>query len=296
MHAPTYKEFRDFALTHGYTGRTLAPYVEADEPVKTATRILVFLVGTRWDNEPLPYPKLCALYHGTTPAASTASTHCPRGHVELSDALASGRKDRPWLKPGQYTVTHKLADPYLYITLTPDAPREGIKTLAHLAGALRLNADTYRFPYEVLCRLAGRQWRARGDQLEKGTAPLVPSIEEHTEEHTYAPRCCPCGASLIGQASQRFCSPRCRKQASRANPQRIAKSRVKSVTAIPIATGGMSHRIEAARRQDGSIRDHFDNLLSTEFLHRMSADSKEQNVMVRAKYPALVHEQPDLFG
>ena len=233
MQAPTYKEFRDFALSHGYTGRTLAPHVEADEPVKTATRILVFLAGTRCDNELLPYPKLCHLYYGTTPTTPTAPAHSARERVELSDALVSGRKDRPWLKPGQYTVTHEFTDPYLYITLTPDAPREGIKTLAHLAGALRLDADTYRFPYQVLCRIAGQQWRCHGDQLAQGTAPLVPSIEEHTEEHPDAPRCCPCGASLTGQASQRFCSTRCRKQASRANPQRIAKKRgVKSVTAI----------------------------------------------------------------
>jgi hypothetical protein len=74
--APTYKQFRDFALSHGYTGRTLAPHVEADEPIKTATRILVFLAGTRWDDEPLPYPKLCQFYFGEV-ASTTASRTCP---------------------------------------------------------------------------------------------------------------------------------------------------------------------------------------------------------------------------
>jgi hypothetical protein len=289
MEAPTYKEFRDFALTHGYTGRALAPYVEADEPIKTATRILVFLAGTRWDNEPLPYPKLCELYHGNKETASP--THSPRTHVELADALVSGRKDRPWLKSDQYTVTHECTDPYLYITLDPDAPREGIETLAHLSGALRLDANTYRFPYEVLCRAAGSQWRSRGNQQAKEVASLTPIAPRS------ASRSCPCGSTLTGQASQRFCSPRCRKQASRANPQRIAKNRgVKSVTAIPIATMGVSHPLEAARRADGSIRDRFDDLPSPEFLSRMSADSKVQNELVRAKYPALVHEQPELFG
>jgi hypothetical protein len=163
--APTYKQFHDFALSHGYTGRTLAPHVEADEPIKTATRILVFLAGTRWDDEPLPYPKLCRLYRGSDVTAPDAPA--PSRHVELAEALVSGRKDRSWLKPGQYTVTHRFTDSYLCVRLDADAPREGIKTLAHLAGALDLETDqdgprVVRFPYEVLCRLAGQQCRSRG--------------------------------------------------------------------------------------------------------------------------------------
>jgi hypothetical protein len=101
------------------------------------------------------------LYYGTTPTTTTAPTHSAREHVELAHTVVSGRKDHPWLKPDQYTVTHEFTDPYLYITLGPDAPCEGINTLAHLAGASRLDANTYRFPYEVLCRLAGQQWRRR---------------------------------------------------------------------------------------------------------------------------------------
>jgi hypothetical protein len=69
---PTHKQFRDLALSHGYTSRPLAPHVEADEPVKTATRILVLLTGTRWDDEPLPYPKLCRLHHGQVAASMAA--------------------------------------------------------------------------------------------------------------------------------------------------------------------------------------------------------------------------------
>jgi hypothetical protein len=49
-------------------GRTLAPHVEADAPIKTATRILVLLTGTRWDDEPLPYPRLRRLYYGQVAA------------------------------------------------------------------------------------------------------------------------------------------------------------------------------------------------------------------------------------
>ena len=57
----------------------------------------------------------------------------------------------------------------------------------------------------------------------------------------------------------------------------------------------MSHPLEVSRGQDGSLRDHFDDLPSPELLRRMSADSKEQNALVRVKYPMLAHEQPELF-
>jgi hypothetical protein len=116
----------------------------------------------------------------------------------------------------------------------PDAPREGIKTLAHLAGALSLETDQdgpriVRFPYEVLCRLAGRQCRALGDQPGKAA-----ETSDHTEvtEVTEAPRLCTCGTKLTGRVDQRHCSPRCRMKASLSNPERIAKRRgSRSVTA-----------------------------------------------------------------
>jgi hypothetical protein len=121
--APTYKEFRTFALARGWTPKDLALFVQADNPLKSAARILYHLAGTRWDAEPLPYPKLCQLYRGS--AATTPAAPAPRGHVELAEALVSGRKDRPWLKPDQYTVTHRFTDPYLYVTLEADAPATG---------------------------------------------------------------------------------------------------------------------------------------------------------------------------
>jgi hypothetical protein len=216
---PTYRQFREFALKRGLTPQTLAPYVQSDHPEKAAERLLIHLASTRWDDAPLPYPKLCQLYREAE--ATAPAIPASKGHVELADALVSGRKDRLWLKPGQFTVTHRLTDPYLDVTLTPDAPRDGIKTLAHLAGALDLEADAdcprrMRFPDETLCRLAEEQWRGQGDQRVERIAPVAPNTE--------APRRCACGAQLTGQASQRFCSPRCRKQASRANPQRIASN------------------------------------------------------------------------
>jgi hypothetical protein len=63
---PTYRQFREFALQRGMTPQTLAPHIQSDHPEKAAERFLVHLVGTRWDDELLPYPKLCQLYQGTT--------------------------------------------------------------------------------------------------------------------------------------------------------------------------------------------------------------------------------------
>jgi hypothetical protein len=68
MQAPTYKELRTWAYVNAYTPETLAPYVQADNPLKAAERILVHLADTRWDDEPLPYPKLCQLYYGKVSA------------------------------------------------------------------------------------------------------------------------------------------------------------------------------------------------------------------------------------
>ena len=98
---PTYKEFRSFALSKGWTPKDLAPFVQADDPLRTTERILFHLAGTRWDDEPLPYPKLCQLYRGSdaTSGRQASLAPAPRGHVELAQALVSGRKDRPWLKP-----------------------------------------------------------------------------------------------------------------------------------------------------------------------------------------------------
>jgi hypothetical protein len=66
---PTYQEFRTFALSQGYTPKDLAPFVQADEPEATASRILYHLAGVvssktgfSWDESPLPYPILCEVY------------------------------------------------------------------------------------------------------------------------------------------------------------------------------------------------------------------------------------------
>jgi hypothetical protein len=66
---PTYADFRTLALTRNWTPKDLAPFVQADEPEKTAERILFHLAGVvssqsgfSWDDCPLPYPILCEVY------------------------------------------------------------------------------------------------------------------------------------------------------------------------------------------------------------------------------------------
>jgi hypothetical protein len=69
MSTPTYLQFRQLATSHGWTPKDLAPFVQADEPEKTAERILYRLAGVvssqtgfAWDDCPLPYPILCEVY------------------------------------------------------------------------------------------------------------------------------------------------------------------------------------------------------------------------------------------
>lgn len=84
MQAPTYNEFRTWAYVNAYTPETLTPYVLADNPLKAAERILVHLAGTRFDDEPLPYPKLCQLYQETTGLKAKGTTDATTAERRLT--------------------------------------------------------------------------------------------------------------------------------------------------------------------------------------------------------------------
>jgi hypothetical protein len=73
VQTPTYKQFRTFALSQGWTPKDLAPFTQADQPEKAAERILYHLDGVvssqtdfSWDDCPLPYPILCEVYERRT--------------------------------------------------------------------------------------------------------------------------------------------------------------------------------------------------------------------------------------
>jgi hypothetical protein len=166
-------------------------------------------------------------------------------------------------------------DPSYLITRCLDSAVDGqLRTLAHLSGGSKLDSQTYRFPYEVLCRLAGRQ--QRGERFE-----INPDIDADTASAAVdgmAPRSCPCGMPLTGRADAKTCSPKCRQQVSRSNPERIAQKRgSRSVTAMNIPATPLSHLVGPARRADGSLRDTFSDVPTPGLLARASRDSEEFN-------------------
>jgi hypothetical protein len=117
MSAPTYRDFRQLAFTHGWTPKDLAPFVQADEPEKTAERILYRLAGVvssqtgfAWDDCPLPYPILCEVYHRgeldrsliETSVEETERCHCGKP-LPRADAKSCSPKCRlrAWRRRGQ---------------------------------------------------------------------------------------------------------------------------------------------------------------------------------------------------
>jgi hypothetical protein len=177
-------------------------------------------------------------------------------------------------------------DPYYLIVRCLDPAIDGqLRTLAHLSGGCRLDANTYRFPYEVICRLAGRQ--QRGDRIAS-SEPAFPC--EHAL-NALAPavlndRQCPCGKPLTGNAKQKYCSTKCRVDACRTNPERVAAKRggSKIVTAMIIPAHPLKRLVEASRRADGSLRDTFADVPAPSLLSRMNTEAVEHNLRTTVKY------------
>jgi hypothetical protein len=174
-------------------------------------------------------------------------------------------------------------DPYYLIVRCLDPAIDGqLRTLAHLSGGCKLTPNTYRFAYEVICRLAGRQQRGERFAIDPTfglNADVSTDAQPLTSEPQPTDRLCPCGKPLTGRVDQKHCNPRCRQQASRTNPQRLtAKKRgSRSVTAMIIPATPLSHLIEASRHPDGSLRDTFADVPTPGLLARVSRDSEEFN-------------------
>jgi hypothetical protein len=112
MATPTYQDVRQLAITHGWTPKDLAPFVQADDPERTAARILYHLTGVvssrsgfSWDTCSLPYPVLCEVFRRQaldralieTQLDQTGLCHCGNpslapmlGHVPASVVYAHG--------------------------------------------------------------------------------------------------------------------------------------------------------------------------------------------------------------
>jgi hypothetical protein len=113
MSTPTYLQFRQLATSQGWTPKDLASFVQADEPEKTAERILYRLAGVvssktgfAWDDCPLPYPILCEVYRRgaldrsliETPLEQTNRCICgnalPRAYAKSCSATCRKRASR----------------------------------------------------------------------------------------------------------------------------------------------------------------------------------------------------------
>jgi hypothetical protein len=117
MTAPTYRAFRQLAISQGWTPKDLAPFVQADEPEKAAERILYHLAGVvssqtgfAWDDCPLPYPILCEVYQrgaldrSLIEAPANEMEHCPCGKsLPRADAKFCSPKcrQRAWRARGR---------------------------------------------------------------------------------------------------------------------------------------------------------------------------------------------------
>jgi hypothetical protein len=70
-------------------------------------------------------------------------------------------------------------DPYYLIVRCLDSAVDGqLRSLARLSGGCRLDFLTYRFPYEVVCRLAGRQQRGERFEINPDTDTETTSASE----------------------------------------------------------------------------------------------------------------------
>jgi len=199
--------------------------------------------------------------------------------------------DTPALQPTAQCISGISADdPYYLIVRCLDPAIDGqLRTLAHLSGGCRVDANTYRYPYEVICRLAGRQQRGERFALDPTfgvNADVSTDTQPVTPETQPTDRLCPCGKPLTGRVDQKHCSPRCRQQASRTNPQRLTaqKRRSRSVTAMIIPATRLSHLVEASRRTDGSLRDTFSDVPAPSLLSRMNTEAVEHNQRTALKY------------
>jgi hypothetical protein len=124
MSAPTYQEFRQLAISQGRTPKDLAPFVQADQPERTAERILYHLAGVvsshsgfSWDECLLPYPILCEVYQRgalgrsliETPVEETKRCRCgaplPRSDAKSCSAKCRKRAERERRRQSQSYLT-----------------------------------------------------------------------------------------------------------------------------------------------------------------------------------------------
>jgi hypothetical protein len=221
VQAPTYQEFRTWALSQGYTGRTLSPHVEADEPIKTATRILVFLTGTHWDDEPLPYPKLCQLYHGSREVQGKALLS-PYPPLTAADSPVADipREHRVWMAlwdagwsfekiAATWNQSLELVEAVLDKLIHQPWPVRRIGT-----GDLATQEQAVARRYQIRRLFHDQDWTI--EQLHQVypvySRAMLEKIIKQRAQATIGKTCRHCETPIIGKRSTKaFCSPECRR-------------------------------------------------------------------------------------
>jgi hypothetical protein len=235
MQAPTYKEFRTWAYVNAYTPETLAPYVQADNPLKAAERVLVHLADTRWDSVPLPYPKLCQLYHGESSSETREpSTLAPRpfNQIPRTEVLDVPPLHRAWLNlwDAGWSV-EKIATTW---NQPPDSVEAILDDLSqqplppeHVTLSLPRNRAECDKRHQLLRELAERGWSQESLLRITGcyTTEVLSSIIGKPSSKASAPRKsraklspsrrCICGCKKRLKGRQRYASDACRKKVTR---------------------------------------------------------------------------------
>jgi hypothetical protein len=221
MYAPTYLELRLWALENGYTPSTLAPYVESDNPQKTAVRILFHLHGSRWDDEPIPYPKLCQLYHGEEPASSSLDSERSIRMRVIREARYVGEygqdeiDNAPCITFQQFRRLVKQrgwSERWLIEQVKPylDEPRETVHRI--LYGA--------HVPAHECSEQDGRVVEAHHEPMDEVAIPYTCLIDLYHQATQPGPlpdgqRSCGCGCGQRVRGRQRYATPGCRQRAYR---------------------------------------------------------------------------------
>jgi hypothetical protein len=228
---PTYREFREFALSKGLTPETLAPYVQSDSPEKAAERILVYLAGTRWDDKPLPYPRLCQLYHSDYPTDKPETS--VRAPCILNQTLPLEVPDAPplhraWLDlfDAGWTL-EKIADTWNQSlesveAILDDLSQQPLPPEPYLLALPKTEAEGKKYR-QLLRELAHRGWSQ--DSLNRITGGIYfpellatitgkVSTSRKSRSTLDSKRTCPCCKKRV-KGRQQYCSDACKMKAAR---------------------------------------------------------------------------------
>jgi hypothetical protein len=227
MQAPTYLEFRLWALDNNWLPSDLATFIEADNPQRTAVRILFHLHGTHWDDEPLPYPKLCQLYRGEA-VASSAPEPMRSAHVRVPHETRHpgeyGQDEIDQVPVVTFQQFRRLANQrgwserWLIEQVKPyfDEPTDTIRRILH---------GTH-VPTHECSEQDGRVVEAHHEPMDDVAIPYTCLLDLYHQATRPSPlpvgqRSCACNCGQRVRGRQRYANPGCKQRAYRSRTSRI---------------------------------------------------------------------------